>query len=382
MYNQFFGLHRDPFSLTPDPDFLFLTPQHREALAGFTYAILARKGFVVLTGNAGTGKTTLLTRILQHLPVTAVRSSLIVNPTLTPVEFLEAVLMDFGFTDIPTSKPRRIERLQSFLWEGQREGKVSALIVDEAHKLSMEVLEEIRLLGNFESASEKLLQVALLGQSELDELLDRDHLRQFKQRVAQRVVIDPLTAQEIPEYIRHRWIKAGGSEAPFSTDAFAVIGRVSQGVPRVINVICDHALMHACGDESTSVEARHVLGGCHDMRLIHPAALAQAQQQLKRTQLGDQRRQYQEQATNGAINESPSGERIRLKLKAMKEEILARNERSAGRARSRSGPFGSGRDGSSGGNLPDGDPGAVWRRFCASLPDGPAGRQTWISAKD
>ena len=336
---------------------------------------------MVLTGNAGTGKTTLLMRILQHLPVTAVRSSLIVNPTLTPVEFLEAVLMDFGFTDIPASKPRRIERLQSFLWEGQREGKVSALIIDEAHKLSMEVLEEIRLLGNFESASEKLLQVALLGQSELDALLDRDDLRQFKQRVALRVVIDPLTAQEIPEYIQHRWTKAGGSEAPFSTDAFAVIGRVSQGVPRVINVICDHALMHACGDESTSVEERHVLGACHDMRLIHPAALAPAQRGLRRTQLKDQRRQYPEEAANRSIGETSSGERIRLKLKALKEEILARNERSAERARGRRAPSGSSRDGSILGDLSDGDPGAVWSG-CASLPDDPAGRQTWIGAKD
>jgi hypothetical protein len=171
-----------------------------------------------------------------------------------------------------------------------------------------------------------------LGQSELDALLDRDDLRQFKQRVALRVVIDPLTAQEIPEYIQHRWTKAGGSEAPFSTDAFAVIGRVSQGVPRVINVICDHALMHACGDESTSVEERHVLGACHDMRLIHPAALAPAQRGLRRTQLKDQRRQYPEEAANRSIGETSSGERIRLKLKALKEEILARNERSAERA--------------------------------------------------
>ena len=382
MYNQFFGLRKDPFSLTPDPEFLFLTPQHREALAGFTYAILARKGFVILTGNTGAGKTTLLTRILQHLPVTAVRSSLIVNPTLTPVEFLEAVLMDFGLTDIPASKPQRIARLQSFLCEGQREGKISALIIDEAHKLSMEVLEEVRLLGNFESASEKLLQVALLGQSELDELLDCDHLKQFKQRVAVRVVIGPLSAQEIPEYIRHRWTKAGGSEAPFSTDAFAAIGRVSQGVPRVINVICDNALIHACGEGSASVEARHVLGACHDMRLIHPAAGAETQRQLRPMQLEDQYRQYQKGGTNGSTNGTLFRERIRLRLNALKEEILARNERSAERARSRSSPSGSSRDGSSRGDLCDRDPRAVWRRGCASLPDGPAGRQTWISAKD
>jgi general secretion pathway protein A len=271
MYNQFFGLSKDPFNLTPDPEFLYLTPQYREALAGFTYAILARKGFVVLTGSAGTGKTTLLTRVLQHLPVTTVRSSVIVNPTLTAAEFLESVLMDFGFKNIPASKPRRIARLQKFLWEGQRAGMITALIVDEAHKLSMEVLEEIRLLGNFESASEKLLQVALLGQSELDELLDCDRLKQFKQRIAMRATLEPLAPAEVPQYIRHRWEKAGGAEAPFSPRAFAAIGRVSQGLPRVINVVCDNALIHACGDGSASVEERHVMGACLDLRLIKDA---------------------------------------------------------------------------------------------------------------
>ncbi|MBZ5723925.1 MAG: AAA family ATPase [Acidobacteriia bacterium] len=272
MYNQFFGLRRDPFRLTPDPEFLYLTPQHREALAGFTYAILARKGFVVLTGNAGTGKTTLLTRVLQHLPLSRVRSSVIVNPTLTAAEFLEATLMDFGIADVPASKAQRIALLQSFLWNGQREGKISALIIDEAHKLSMEVLEEIRLLGNFESADEKLLQIALLGQSELDDLLDCDQLKQFKQRIALRVSIGPLSPQEVPEYIRHRWTKAGGAEPPFSADAFAAICQASQGVPRVINVMCDNALIHACGAGSAVVEARHVLNACRDLRLVRTPA--------------------------------------------------------------------------------------------------------------
>jgi general secretion pathway protein A len=268
MYNQFFGLTKDAFGLTPNPEFLYLTPQHREALAGFTYAILARKGFVVLTGEAGTGKTTLLTRVLQHPAVTSVRTSVIVNPTLTASEFLEAVMMDFGFTDIPASKAQRIAKLHSFLSSGQREGKISALIVDEAHKLSMEVLEEIRLLGNFESPEAKLLQVALLGQSELDALLDCDQLKQFKQRIALRVAIGPLTAAETPQYIRHRWTKAGGAEAPFSPDAFAAIRQASQGVPRVINVICDNALVQAFADGSASVELRHVLSACRDMRLL------------------------------------------------------------------------------------------------------------------
>lgn len=266
MYNQFFGLHKDPFNLTPDPEFLYLTPQHKEALAGFTYSLLARKGFVVLTGDAGTGKTTLLTRVLQHLPVTRIQSSVIVNPTLTPAEFLEAALLDFGITDVPASKARRIALLQNLLWTGHRAGKISALIIDEAHKLSLEVLEEIRLLGNFESAEQKLLQIALIGQSELDELLSCDHLRQFKQRIALRVSVSALEGKEIEQYIRYRWMKAGGSEPPFSSDALTNIGHVSKGIPRVINVLCDNALMQAFGEGSVSVEVRHVLAACQDLR--------------------------------------------------------------------------------------------------------------------
>src|SRR4051812_14315209 len=161
MYYEHFGVERPPFNLTPDPSFLYLVPKHCEALAGISYAILARKGFVVLTGAAGTGKTTLLTRIMEHLPTSRVRSSVILNPTLSPAEFLEAVMLDFGIENIPESKAQRIAMLQKFLWTTHRAGQVSALIVDEAQKLSLELLEEIRLLGNFETATDKLLQIAL-----------------------------------------------------------------------------------------------------------------------------------------------------------------------------------------------------------------------------
>jgi general secretion pathway protein A len=272
MYNEFFGLQKDPFNLTPDPEFLYMTAQHREALAGLTYAILARKGFVVLTGNAGTGKTTLLTRILEHLPANRIQFSVIVNPSLTPAEFLEATLMDFGFADIPQSKAQRIALLQGFLWKGNREGKITAMIVDEAHKLSLEVLEEIRLLGNFESANEKLLQIVLVGQSELDGLLNRESLRQFKQRISLRLAIAPLTREEVERFIQFRWMKAGGSEPPFSAEAIAGIGQVSEGVPRVINVFCDNTLMRAFGEGSARVELRHVLAVCRELQFAEPPA--------------------------------------------------------------------------------------------------------------
>jgi general secretion pathway protein A len=151
-----------------------LTAQHREALAGLSYAILARKGFVVLTGTAGTGKTTLLTRIMQQLPPSRVQYSVILNPTLSTSEFLEAALMDFGLTDIPASKPQRISKLLYFLWKAHQSGRISALIVDEAHKLSLDVLEEIRLLGNFEFGGESSCKSRLWGKAELDDVLNSE----------------------------------------------------------------------------------------------------------------------------------------------------------------------------------------------------------------
>lgn len=276
MYYEYFGLQKAPFHLTPNPEFLYLTGQHREALAALTYAILAGKGIVVLTGNAGTGKTTLLTRILAHLPESRIQSSVIVNPTLTPSEFLEAALMDFGFKEIPVSKAQRISMLQTFLWRGRRQGKVTALIVDEAHKLTGEVLEEIRLLGNFESANEKLLQIVLVGQCELDDLLNRESLRQFKQRIALRLGIHPLSGTDIEQYIRHRWAKAGGSEPPFTASAIEGIGEASEGIPRTINVLCDSSLCQAFADKASTVELHHVRTVCRELQIEEPVVKSAA----------------------------------------------------------------------------------------------------------
>lgn len=267
MYKQFFGLRKNPLGMTPDPAFLFLTAQHREALVGLTYAILQRKGFVVLTGEAGTGKTTLVARVLQFLPVSRLQFSVILNPTLTPSEFLEMALLDFGITDIPSSKAQRLWRLQNLLFEGQQKGKVSALIIDEAHQLSPELLEEVRLLGNFEEADRKLLQILLVGQSELDQSLNREDLRQLKQRIAVRLGIGPLGASEVAQYIRHRWLIAGGTHPPFSPEAVSGIAEVSRGIPRMINSMCENALTLAFSEGAGTVEPSHVQLAARDLQL-------------------------------------------------------------------------------------------------------------------
>jgi general secretion pathway protein A len=267
MYAQHYGLRKHPFGLTPDPSFLFLTEQHREALVGLTYAITQRKGYVTLTGEVGTGKTTLLSRVLQFLPPGKLQFSLVMNPTLTPSEFLELVLLDFGIQDIPESKARRIWVLQDLLLRGEKEGKVSALIVDEAHKLSPDVLEEIRLLGNFEENDRKMLQIVLAGQPELNALLRRTDMRQLKQRIAIRLLIKPLVGDEVVKYIRHRWLRAGGAELPFTSEALTRIAEASRGIPRVINSLCDTSLVSAFADRSERVKECHVREAVLDLDL-------------------------------------------------------------------------------------------------------------------
>ena len=274
MYKEFFRLQKLPFNLTPDPAFLFLPPKHREALAGLTYSIMERKGFIVLSGDAGTGKTTLLSSVLNILPAGRILSSVILNPTLTPSEFLEMVLLDFGMSDVPGSKAQRLWKLQEFLAQAARQQKVALLVIDEAHKLTPEVLEEIRLLGNYESATDKFLQILLLGQSELDDLLNRQELRQFKQRIALRLYIDPLTALDVEKYIRFRWAKAGGTELPpFAADAIGGVIQWSRGIPRLINSICDNALLMAYGDKSYSVPLHYVREAATNLSLVDAHAL-------------------------------------------------------------------------------------------------------------
>lgn len=268
MYEKFFGLARSPFSMTPDPDALFLTGKHREALVGLYYAVVARKGFVVLAGEAGTGKTTLLRKVLQMLPEGEAAVSVVLNPTLTPAEFLELLLWNFGLRDLPPGKTQRLILLDQLLNDSDRAGKVPLLMIDEAHKLSFDVLEEIRLLTNFETSEKKLLQIVLSGQPEIKDLLNRPELWQLKQRVAVRLGIGPLSRAEVSDYIVHRWCTAGGgADSPFSEDAILMIAFRSAGIPRVINCICDNALLLAYGRGIRTIGARVIADVVHDLDL-------------------------------------------------------------------------------------------------------------------
>jgi general secretion pathway protein A len=272
-YKQAFGLTGEPFHVTPDPAYLLLTPQHREALAGLAYAISERKGFAILTGPAGTGKTTLARKVLQGTHASAVDSSVVLNPTLSVAEFLEAVLLDFGIREIPASKAQRIWLFQKFLLESHRQRRIAALLVDEAHKMSPELIEEVRLWSNFEFGDEKLLQIILVGQSELLHVIERPELGQFKQRIVLRLALGPLEKSEVGAYMRHRWAKAGGGEAlPFTEEALDRIAHVSGGIPRVINTIADNALLLTFGQGVKTVEAGHVASAAGELGLplAHP----------------------------------------------------------------------------------------------------------------
>ena len=277
MYLQHFGLHKYPFSLTPDPSFLYLTAAHREALAGLLFAVTCRKGFLVLTGDAGTGKTTLLRTMLARLPSATTIFSFVVHTTLTPTEFLESTLLDFGITDIPDSKAQRLRIFRDFLRRSVEAGKTPVLIVDEAQKLSPELLEEIRLLSNAETAEQKLLQIILAGQDELLPVLARDDMRQLRQRIAVRVRIGRLSNQEVAQYMRTRWSRAGSTEPlPFDADAVFAIANHSGGIPRVVNAIADAALVKAFSSHRRMIGAGEILAVAQAFEMPVQCATADA----------------------------------------------------------------------------------------------------------
>jgi general secretion pathway protein A len=247
MYTSFFGLSEKPFAITPDPRYLFLSERHAEALAHLMYGINESGGFIQLTGEVGTGKTTVTRTLLSRLPAHA-DVALIINPRITPIEFLLTICEELGVPLEPADRDsvkQMVDALNRRLLSAHAEGRRVIVIVDEAQNLAADVLEQVRLLTNLETASQKLLQIILIGQPELRELLDRTELRQLAQRITGRYHLKPLSAEETVEYIRHRLRVAGARSEIFSPAALREVHRVATGIPRVINVVCDRALLGA-----------------------------------------------------------------------------------------------------------------------------------------
>ena len=253
MYLDFFGLSEKPFNPTPDPRFLFLTPGHREALAQLLYGVRESKGFMVLTGEVGTGKTTLLQALLKRLdPGTAV--AYVFDSTLAFDEILEYVLTDYGIGRPGESRAQRLFALNHFLIERRRAGATTVLIIDEAQNLEPPTLERVRLLSNFESTTEKLLQIVLVGQPELEDRLARPELRQLRQRVGLHCTIPSLTPTETRDYLRSRLRIAGARDLGlFSEAAVRRIAGHARGIPRVINLLADHGLLIAYAERQRIV---------------------------------------------------------------------------------------------------------------------------------
>src|SRR2546425_7314252 len=243
MYADFYGLRDLPFNITPDPRVLYLNACYQEALAALGYGIDARKGFIALLGDAGTGKTTLLRRLLDTVgPATT--TVLLLNPTVPFEEILEHILLELGVPSDGGRKLVLLQRLNEFLIEHTAGGGNVALLIDEAQDLRPKVLEELRLLSNLETAREKILQIVLAGQPELETILADPSLRQLRQRVALRIRLSPLSPAEVALYVQTRLERAGATTSDlFTTDALARIAELSQGIPRLVNLLCDPALL-------------------------------------------------------------------------------------------------------------------------------------------
>ena len=270
MYKAFYNLKRNPFEITPDPSFLFPTRRHNEALAALYYGVRRHKGFVVLTGEVGTGKTLLLRCLLQSLRQSDdVKYAYVFNGRLSPLEFLQYIAGDLGLPAAGKNKSELLLQLADYVVSRGEKNLTTVLVVDEAHHLSTDILEEIRLLTNLETADEKLLQILLVGQPELDEKLDSVELRQLKQRIALRSHLASLDLNETKGYIERR-LQLAGSPNPatlFPQETVAAIHRHSRGIPRLINTICENALIAAYARQAASVTPDIIDAIATDFRL-------------------------------------------------------------------------------------------------------------------
>jgi len=268
MYLQHFGLLRAPFEMTPDPAFLYLGESHQEGLATLVYGVRARKGFVMLTGEVGTGKTTLLHALLAQLdPNTA--AAFVFNPRLGPLDFFRVLFDEFDIETSCSTKAEYLIAFNKFLIERLERDHPTLLIVDEAQNLSAEMLEEIRLLSNLETPTSKLLQIMLVGQPELEEMLQQRELRQLRQRIVLRFRLRPFDADETEHYVQERMRLAGYTgKGVFKRSALRRLHAVTEGIPRLINVVCDGAMLLGYARQQTAIGADAILEVARDLGLV------------------------------------------------------------------------------------------------------------------
>jgi type II secretory pathway predicted ATPase ExeA len=284
MYQKFYGLRESPFNVNPDPRYLFMTTQIQEALAGLTYGIQNRKGFILLTGEVGTGKTTLMNRLLDWLHGQRVATAYIFNSRLEVNHLFDFIMSDFEIPCESREKSHVLLRLNQWLLERYRAGETAVLIIDEAQNLSYEVLEEIRLLTNLETATEKLLQIVLAGQPELEEKLRQPQLRQVRQRITLWCRTSALSLDETFGYVGERLRIAGANGEPiFSKEAIQTVHLYSRGIPRIVNLLCEHSMINAYVDSTRPVPARLVEEVAREFKLDEiaptaPSALSSAEQ--------------------------------------------------------------------------------------------------------
>jgi general secretion pathway protein A len=271
MYKEFYGLREYPFNMTPDPQFLFLSRHHRVALDVLLYGISERKGFIAITGEVGAGKTTLCRALLNSLDART-KTALILNPSLSDSQILRAITEEFRLQPAKTTKKDLYDTINAFLLRELAANHNVALIIDEAQNLKPSVLEQIRLLSNLETEKEKLLQIVLVGQPELAEILDRESLRQLKQRISLRYHVASLEPGEVGEYIEHRLRVAGGDgRIQWAPEALTFIYSYSRGIPRLINVLCDKALLAGYIAETFVIDATNIRRAIEDTECRLPA---------------------------------------------------------------------------------------------------------------
>ena len=268
MYTSFYGLKEPPFNLTPDPHFLYLGENHREALAHLVYGMRQKKGFIVVTGEVGTGKTTLIHYLLGKLNGSDhTKTAYLFNPKITVTDFFEYILKDLGVDIRRGTKGDYLHALHQTLLTAYQNGEKAILIVDEAQGLSPALLEEIRLLSNFETSKSKLLQIVLVGQPELDKTLKQSNFRQIRQRINMRYHLKPLSEKETKEYIEKRLQIAGAKSPLFPKKAIKEIYRISRGIPRLINILCDNSLLNGYASEKDVIGKKLVREAARDLNL-------------------------------------------------------------------------------------------------------------------